>query len=78
MAKDTHLRADIVAAKNKMSVKLGAGREIKRLTADIPPVIELAPSLATTARNCGVIPPAGRGFAQGAGLELASLQTIAT
>jgi hypothetical protein len=58
MAKDTDLRADIAAAKNKMSVKLGAGLEIKRLTADIPPVIELAPSLVTTARNCGVMRPA--------------------
>jgi hypothetical protein len=32
MAKDTDLRADIAAAKNKMRVKFGAGREIKRLT----------------------------------------------
>jgi len=32
MANDTDLRADIAAAKAKMRVKLGAGREIKRLT----------------------------------------------
>jgi hypothetical protein len=32
MAKDTDLRADVAAAKNKMRVKFGAGREIKRLT----------------------------------------------
>jgi hypothetical protein len=32
MAKDTDLRADIAAAKNKMRVKVGGGREVKRLT----------------------------------------------
>lgn len=31
LAKDTDLRADIAAAKKKMGVRLGAGREIKRL-----------------------------------------------
>ncbi len=32
MAKDTDLRPDVAAAKHKMRVKLGGGREIKRLT----------------------------------------------
>jgi Bacterial PH domain/Short C-terminal domain len=32
MAKDTDLRADIAAAKEKMRARVGAGREIKRLT----------------------------------------------
>ncbi len=32
MTKDAELRADVAAAKNKMRVKFGGGREIKRLT----------------------------------------------